>query len=83
MSIEVPWFCIMIGVLELLSCLDVKITTFESKKTTFVVYLILLSPIWSWAFPFFYVKIIQMQVKWSTKRNVHLLSIDYCLLNGY
>jgi hypothetical protein len=45
MSIEGPWFCIMIGgVLELFSCLDVKITTFELKKITFVVYLIVFSP---------------------------------------
>ncbi len=45
MSIEAPWFCIMIGgVLELIfSCLDVKITTFELKKITFVVYLFVLS----------------------------------------
>jgi len=44
-SIEAPWFCIMIGrILELFSCLDVKITTFEFEKTTFVVYLIVLSP---------------------------------------
>jgi hypothetical protein len=47
MSIEVPWFCIMIGgVLELFSCLNVKITTFELEKTTFVVYLIIFSPIY-------------------------------------
>jgi hypothetical protein len=45
MSIEAPWFCIMIGgVLELFSCLNVKITTFELEKTTFVVYLIMFSP---------------------------------------
>jgi hypothetical protein len=45
MSIEDPWFCIMIGgVLELFSCLNLKITTFEPEKTTFVVYLIVLSP---------------------------------------
>jgi hypothetical protein len=45
MSIEAPWFCIMIGgVLELFSCLNVKITTFQLEKTTFVVYLIVLSP---------------------------------------
>jgi hypothetical protein len=45
MSIEAPWFCNMIGgVIELIfSCLDVKITTFELKKITFVVYLIVLS----------------------------------------
>ncbi len=35
MSIEAPWFYIMIGVLELFSCLNVKITTFGLKKTTF------------------------------------------------
>jgi hypothetical protein len=45
MSIEAPWFCIMIGrIFELFSCLDVKITTFELKKITFVVYLIVFSP---------------------------------------
>jgi hypothetical protein len=45
MTIEAPWFCIMIrGVIELFSCLNVKITTFELEKTTFVVYLIVLSP---------------------------------------
>jgi len=45
MSIEASWFCIMIGgVLELFSCLDVKITTFDLEKTTFVVYVIVLSP---------------------------------------
>jgi hypothetical protein len=45
MSIEVAWFCIVIGgVLELVfSCLDVKITTFELEKITFVVYLIVFS----------------------------------------
>jgi len=38
MSIEAPWFCIMIGgVLELFSCLNVKITTFQLEKITFVV----------------------------------------------
>jgi hypothetical protein len=43
MSIEAPSFCIMIGgVFELFSCLNVKITTFELEKTTFVVYLIVL-----------------------------------------
>jgi len=41
MLIEAPWFCIMIGgVLELFLCLNVKITTFELEKITFVVYLI-------------------------------------------
>jgi hypothetical protein len=44
MSIEAPWFCIMIGVLELFLCLDVKIIIFKLKKITFVVYLIVLSP---------------------------------------
>jgi ABC-type multidrug transport system permease subunit len=45
MLIEVPWFCIMIGgVLELFSCLNVKIITFELEKITFVVYLIVFSP---------------------------------------
>jgi hypothetical protein len=45
MSIEVPWFCIMIGgVLQLFSCLNVKITTFELEKINFVVYLIVLHP---------------------------------------
>jgi hypothetical protein len=45
MSIEAPWFCIMIGgILELFSCLNVKITTFELEKITFVVYLIVFSP---------------------------------------
>ncbi len=45
MSIEAPWFYIMIGgIFELFSCLNVKITTFELKKTTFGVYLIMLSP---------------------------------------
>ncbi len=43
MSIEVPWFYITIGILELFSCLNVKIITFELEKTTFVVYLIVLS----------------------------------------
>jgi hypothetical protein len=51
-AIEAPWFCIMIGgVLELFSCLNVKITTFEVvkttfevEKTTFVIYLTVLSP---------------------------------------
>ncbi len=43
MLIEAPWFYIMIGVLELFSYLDVKIITFELEKTTFVVYLIVLS----------------------------------------
>jgi len=44
MSIEVPWFCIMIEVVfELFSCLNVKITTFELKKITFVVILIMFS----------------------------------------
>jgi hypothetical protein len=43
MLIEAPSFCIMIGgVLELFSCSNVKITTFELEKTTFVVYLIVL-----------------------------------------
>jgi hypothetical protein len=46
MLIKALWFCIMIGgVLELFSSLNVKITTFELEKTTFVVYLIVLSPI--------------------------------------
>jgi hypothetical protein len=46
MSIEAPWFCIMIGrVFELFLCLYVKIAIFELEKTTFVVYLIMLSPI--------------------------------------
>jgi hypothetical protein len=44
MSIEAPWFCIMIEiVLDLFSCLNVKITTFELENTTFVVYLIMFS----------------------------------------
>jgi hypothetical protein len=44
MSIKAPWFCIMIGrVFELFSCLDVRITTFKLEKTTFVVWLIVLS----------------------------------------
>jgi hypothetical protein len=42
MSIQAPWFCIMIGVFELFLCLSVKITTFELEKITFVVYLIML-----------------------------------------
>jgi hypothetical protein len=44
MPIKAPWFCIMIGVLELFSCLDVKIIIFKLKKAIFVVYLIVLSP---------------------------------------
>jgi len=44
MSIEAPWFYIMIRVLELFSCLNVKITIFELEKTTFVAYLIVFSP---------------------------------------
>ncbi len=45
MSIEAPWFWIMVEVVfELFSCLNVKIIAFELKKTTFVVYLIMLSP---------------------------------------
>ncbi len=45
MSIEASWFCIIIGgFLELFLCLYVKIITFELKKTTFVVYLIVFSP---------------------------------------
>jgi hypothetical protein len=45
MSIESPWFCIMIGgVLELFLCLNMKITTFELENTIIVVYLIGLSP---------------------------------------
>jgi hypothetical protein len=45
MSIEAPWFSIMIGgVLELFSCLHVKIATFEVEKITIVIYLIVLSP---------------------------------------
>jgi hypothetical protein len=45
MSIEAPSFCIMIGgVFELFSCLNVKITTFELEKITFVVNLIVFSP---------------------------------------
>jgi len=55
MSIEAPWFCIMIcGILQLFSCLNVKITTFKLEKTTFVVYLIVLSPNYhpfSWLLP--------------------------------
>jgi hypothetical protein len=48
MSIEVPSFCIVIGrILELFSCLNVKIITFELEKTTFVVYLIVLSLVWN------------------------------------
>jgi len=44
MSIEAPWFCIMIeGIIDLFSCLNVKIPTFELKKTPFVVYLIAFS----------------------------------------
>jgi hypothetical protein len=42
MSIEAPWFCIMIGVLELFPCLDEKIITFKLEKIIFVVYLIVL-----------------------------------------
>jgi hypothetical protein len=34
----------MNGILELFSCLDVKIITLKLKKTIFVVYLIVLSP---------------------------------------
>jgi hypothetical protein len=48
MLIEAPWFYIMIGVLELFSYLDVKIITFELEKTTFVVYLIVLSSFNIW-----------------------------------
>ncbi len=33
-------------VLELFSCLDVKITIFKLEKINFVVYLIMLSPAW-------------------------------------
>jgi hypothetical protein len=45
MSIESPWFCIMIGgVLELFLCLNMKITTFELENAIIVVYLIGLSP---------------------------------------
>ncbi len=45
MSIEAPWFCIMIeGVLDLFSCLNVKIATFKLENTTFLVYLITLLP---------------------------------------
>jgi hypothetical protein len=44
MSIEVPWFCIMIGVLKFFPCLDEKIPTFELEKITCAVYLIVLSP---------------------------------------
>jgi len=32
------------GVLELFSCLNVKITTFELEKASFMVYLIMFSP---------------------------------------
>jgi hypothetical protein len=46
MSIEVPWFYIIIGVFELFSCLNVKITTFKLEKTTFVFYLIVVSPLY-------------------------------------
>jgi hypothetical protein len=35
------------GVLEFFSCLNVRITTFELEKTTFVVYLIMLSLLWN------------------------------------
>jgi hypothetical protein len=39
MSIEAPWFYTIIGVLELFSCLNVKIIIF-------VVYLIVFSPLY-------------------------------------
>jgi hypothetical protein len=49
MSIEAPWFWIMVEIVfELFSCLNVKIIAFELKKTTFVVYLIMLSPDDQW-----------------------------------
>jgi hypothetical protein len=61
-----------------------EITTFKLKKTTFVVYLIVLSPMWSWALPFFYVKIIQMQVRWSTRGMFicYLLFIVYWMVTN-
>jgi hypothetical protein len=43
MSTEASWFCIMIGVLELFLCLNMKITTFKLENTTIVVSLIVLS----------------------------------------
>ncbi len=77
MSIEAPWFCIMIGVLELFPCSNEKIIIFELENITFVVYLIVLSPL-----PYLPASLIENFVSLLLCVLLFLWRLDKCLMKS-